>query len=200
MWMLPGTCPVSYSLAWRTSMTSGAFRGDARSRRSASSSTFSRPVDSSGPPPSAHAPNPPRRWPTTRPSAPIRSAWRIASSQSPGRSRTRTSGRSGSTTQPSHVPNDGPSGTFCEPAAWATEWSAGGRRSRRRAPPAIEARVSSRLSGRGAGIRPPRRGGPAWLVGRIRAKYRGTAGWPRSSRFAKTSTSAIVATGLWRRS
>ncbi len=115
MWMLPGHVARLVLVRLADVDDERRLGGVERSRRAASSSTFSRPLDSSGPPPSAHVPKPPRRCPRIAPSAPIRSAWRIASSQSSGRWRTRTSGRDGSTTQPSHVPNDGPSGTDCEP-------------------------------------------------------------------------------------
>ena len=118
-----GTWPSSNSVAWRTSMTSGASSARRPSRRElvdgqpAADSTGGRPRSQAGIRPARG-----RRPPRTRSASPAR----MASSQSSGSSRTSTSGRSGSTTQPSHVPNDEPDGIDSEPGTCASGRPAAG--------------------------------------------------------------------------
>ena len=77
----------------------------------------------------------------------------------------------GSTTQPSHVPNDGPSGIDWEPGACGD--GVGGGRAEVEEQRAARERGSASPRGTAAAAPgPARRGatGPAWFVGRIRAK------------------------------
>ena len=163
--------------AWRTSITSGRGRVPPRSslaragrRCSVRSLSIGRPSRSSSE----------RRrgaWPTDRL---VADAHGLADrpSQSPARSTTRTSGRSGSTTQPSHVPNDDPAGIESEPGICDVAWRTATEARRRGRPAAIAARARRRPVACDPEPRPPSSRGPSWLVGRIRAKYRGIAGWP----------------------
>ena len=76
-----------------------------------------------------------------------------------------------STSQPSHVPNDDPAGIDSAPGACRTANAAGERRSTSwRAVGHGSARLLEVHRPRISGTRAPMSGGPAWLIGRIRAK------------------------------
>ena len=122
MCQAPGTCPISYSDACRTSMSSGASSGSP-AMAAARSSSDRRPLASTGRPDAAHRSKPPSRWPVIS-SWPMRSAWRVSTSRSSSCSRTRTIGRSRSTTQPSQVPNESSNGMDNEPGMWPATWVA----------------------------------------------------------------------------
>ena len=92
----------------------------------------------------------------------MRSAWRDRSSRSAASSTSRTIGRSGSTTQPSHVPNDEPAGIDSEPGmcAGGVRRAATARRRRSGAAPERALQRRRRPVARPPARRPPSSGGP----------------------------------------
>ena len=93
----------------------------------------------------------------------MRSAWRARSSRWGWASTRRTIGRSGSATQPSHVPNDEPAGIDSEPGMCSRAWWRGERASTISAPRPSAASNPSPDNGAISGTTPPSNGGPAWF-------------------------------------
>ena len=118
-WRAPGTCPAAYSLAWRTSTTSAVHGGRARPWGCVA---IGRPAGSPGVDAAVELADEAVRGRCRGTGGPAR--------RGPGRRRaTNTSGRSGSTSQPSQLANAGRSVLDIEPGTCPAANAATGRTS-----------------------------------------------------------------------